>query len=56
MPSSGSISTSRRRAVTVSVGASVSRTEGEAVATLVERADHALYRAKRYGRNRVEAA
>jgi diguanylate cyclase (GGDEF)-like protein len=42
--------------VTVSVGASVSRTEGEAVATLVERADHAMYRAKRYGRNRVEAA
>ena len=42
--------------VTVSVGASVSRAEGEAVATLVERADHALYRAKRYGRNRVEAA
>jgi diguanylate cyclase (GGDEF)-like protein len=43
-------------AVTVSVGASVSRADGEAVATLVERADHALYRAKRYGRNRVEAA
>jgi diguanylate cyclase (GGDEF)-like protein len=42
--------------VTVSVGASVSRIEGEAVATLVERADHAMYRAKRYGRNRVEAA
>ena len=42
--------------VTVSVGASVSRTDGEAVATLVERADHALYRAKRQGRNRVEAA
>lgn len=42
--------------VTVSVGASVSRADGEAVATLVERADHALYRAKRYGRNRVEAA
>ena len=43
-------------AVTVSVGASVSRTDGEAVATLVERADHALYRAKRNNRNRVEAA
>ncbi len=43
-------------AVTVSVGASVSRSEDEAVATLVERADHALYRAKRQGRNRVEAA
>jgi len=43
-------------AVTVSVGASVTRADGEAVATLVERADHALYRAKRYGRNRVEAA
>jgi diguanylate cyclase (GGDEF)-like protein len=43
-------------AITVSVGASVSRSDGEGVATLVERADHALYRAKRYGRNRVEAA
>ncbi|MDR3545381.1 MAG: sensor domain-containing diguanylate cyclase, partial [Candidatus Limnocylindrales bacterium] len=42
--------------VTVSVGASVSRADGEAVASLVQRADHALYRAKRYGRNRVEAA
>ena len=42
--------------VTVSVGASVSRSDDEAVATLVERADHALYRAKRQGRNRVEAA
>ena len=39
--------------VTVSVGASVSRSDGEAVAALVERADHALYRAKRQGRNRV---
>jgi len=43
-------------AVTVSVGASVSRADGEAVAALVDRADHALYRAKRNGRNRVEAA
>ncbi len=43
-------------AVTVSVGASVSRADGEAVADLVERADQALYRAKRQGRNRVEAA
>ena len=41
--------------VTVSVGASVSGTGGEGVATLIERADHAMYRAKRYGRNRVEA-
>jgi diguanylate cyclase (GGDEF)-like protein len=43
-------------AVTVSVGASVSRSDDEAIAMLVERADHALYRAKRQGRNRVEAA
>jgi diguanylate cyclase (GGDEF)-like protein len=43
-------------AVTVSVGASVTRADGEGVAALVARADHALYRAKRYGRNRVEAA
>ena len=43
-------------AVTVSVGASVSRSDGEAVGALVERADHAMYRAKRQGRNRVEAA
>jgi diguanylate cyclase (GGDEF)-like protein len=43
-------------AVTVSVGASVSRADGEAVADLVQRADRALYRAKRQGRNRVEAA
>jgi diguanylate cyclase (GGDEF)-like protein len=42
--------------VTVSVGASVSRADGETVATLVDRADHAMYRAKRYGRNRVETA
>ena len=43
-------------AVTVSVGASVSRADGEAVVDLVQRADQALYRAKRQGRNRVEAA
>jgi diguanylate cyclase (GGDEF)-like protein len=42
--------------VTVSVGASVSRADGEDVADLVQRADRALYRAKRQGRNRVEAA
>jgi diguanylate cyclase (GGDEF)-like protein len=42
--------------ITVSVGASVSRADGETVATLVDRADHAMYRAKRYGRNRVETA
>ncbi len=42
--------------VTVSVGASIARADGEAVTALIERADRALYRAKRAGRNRVEAA
>ena len=42
--------------VTVSVGSSIARAVDEPVARIVERADHALYRAKRYGRNRVEAA
>ena len=42
--------------VTVSVGVGLTRRGGETVADLIERADHALYRAKRFGRNRVEAA
>jgi diguanylate cyclase (GGDEF)-like protein len=41
--------------ITVSVGASVSGEPGQPVEDLVHRADRALYRAKRFGRNRVEA-
>ena len=41
--------------VTVSVGATVGDGGSERVAELVEAADRALYRAKRFGRNRVEA-
>ncbi len=41
--------------VTVSVGATVGRDSGEPVEDLVRRADQALYRAKRQGRNRVES-
>jgi diguanylate cyclase (GGDEF)-like protein len=41
--------------VTVSVGVAVAETEDEPIAQLIERADKALYRAKRRGRNRVAA-
>ena len=42
--------------VTVSVGATIAADPAEPVELLVERADRALYRAKRFGRNRVEGA
>jgi diguanylate cyclase (GGDEF)-like protein len=42
--------------VTVSVGVAVAEAEDEPIARLIERADKALYRAKRRGRNRVVAA
>ncbi len=42
--------------VTVSVGATVGDAGTDRVPELVEAADRALYRAKRFGRNRVEAA
>ncbi len=42
--------------VTVSIGATVGDGGAERVVDLVEAADRALYRAKRFGRNRVEAA
>jgi diguanylate cyclase (GGDEF)-like protein len=40
--------------VTLSVGIAVFKTGSDTAATLLERADQALYRAKRGGRNRVE--
>jgi diguanylate cyclase (GGDEF)-like protein len=42
--------------VSVSVGVAVAATEDEPIADLIERADKALYRAKRTGRDRVVAA
>jgi diguanylate cyclase (GGDEF)-like protein len=42
--------------VTVSVGAAVGDGGTDRVPELVEAADRALYRAKRFGRNRVEPA
>jgi two-component system cell cycle response regulator len=39
--------------VTVSVGAAIAHAPGESAAALLKRADEALYRAKRQGRNRV---
>jgi diguanylate cyclase len=41
--------------ITLSVGIAAWK-EGESVSSLIERADAALYQAKRQGRNRVEAA
>jgi diguanylate cyclase (GGDEF)-like protein len=46
----------RLPSVTVSVGVAVAEYEDEPIGDLVERADRALYRAKRAGRNRVVAA
>ncbi len=40
--------------ITVSVGASVADGAGQSVEDLVQQADRAMYRAKRFGRNRVE--
>lgn len=40
--------------ITVSAGIGVFPTDGDDVATLIQAADHALYTAKRAGRNRVE--
>jgi diguanylate cyclase (GGDEF)-like protein len=42
--------------VSVSVGVAVATSEDEPIARLIERADRALYRAKRAGRDRVVAA
>ena len=44
------------RSVTVSVGVAVQAGPEEPIADLLARADRALYRAKRAGRDRVEAA
>jgi diguanylate cyclase (GGDEF)-like protein len=41
--------------VTASLGVEIQASQGELLAALVERADQALYRAKRDGRNRVHA-
>ncbi len=46
----------RLPSVTVSVGVAVAEHDDEPIGDLVERADRALYRAKRNGRNRVVAA
>jgi diguanylate cyclase (GGDEF)-like protein len=46
----------RLPSVTVSVGVAVAEHEDEPIGDLVERADRAMYRAKRAGRNRVVAA
>jgi diguanylate cyclase (GGDEF)-like protein len=42
--------------VTVSVGVAVAGADGVSVRRLVERADQALYKAKRQGRDRVVSA
>jgi len=39
--------------ITVSIGAAVARTPDEAIADILGRADRAMYRAKRGGRNQV---
>jgi diguanylate cyclase (GGDEF)-like protein len=44
------------RAVTVSVGVAVARSADQPISELVDEADHALYRAKRMGRDRVVTA
>ena len=44
------------RGVTVSVGVAVARSADQPISALVDEADHALYRAKRLGRDRVVPA
>jgi diguanylate cyclase (GGDEF)-like protein len=43
-----------RLGATVSIGMVINRDAGQELSTLVAQADHALYRAKGAGRNRVE--
>ena len=48
-----SLGVSDGRPVSVSIGVAVGEADGETVAELVQRADGALYAAKRRGRDRV---